>query len=658
MAESLLTPARRDSLSPLCLNARQLALAAGLIVLAVIAAYHNALSTPFVFDDQFAIVENPTIRDLGHLGAVLRPPPFASGAAGRPLVNLSLALNYAAGGLNPWGYHALNLALHAAAALALFGLLRRAFARTALAAESYSLALIATLLWAVHPLLTESVTCVIQRNEVLAGLCYLLTLYAFARGAGKENGSHGSPTPGWLTLSMIACLLGVAAKEIVVSAPLIVLLYDRTFFAGTFRAAWQQRRGYYLALAGTWIALAALMLTSEHRGGTVGFGLGVSAWDYLLTQCRALVLYIKLAFWPHPLVIDYGTGVVANVLSVVPQGLGLLALLAATIFGVVRNSAAGFLGACFFAILAPSSSIVPLVTQPIAEHRMYLPLAAIVVLVVASVAAGASGGRRGWLVWFPVVLGLALVTRLRNADYRDERTLTEGALAADPRNDRAWLNLGTLASRAGRTGEAIADYQHALQLAPAADTEYNLALMLEQAGRLPSALDHYRAAVRLRETPTAEYHLGLALAKSGQLDEAVAPLETALRLQPDSAPARRDLAAILTTLGNRQAQAGRLSEAVTRWEAAVKLTPDAAPLQNNLGNACSQLGRSSEAIAHYEAAVRAAPDYAEAHYNLAAELAAAGHTAEARTHLNEVLRLRPGDSDARRALQALEAAGR
>ncbi len=351
------------------------ALAAAGIALAALAAYYNTFTAPFVFDDQFAIVENPSIRHLARLGDVLQPPPYASGAAGRPLVNLTLALNYAFGGLDVRSYHALNLALHVATALVLFGLLRRTLTRLASPTPTF-ISLAATLVWTVHPLLTESVTCVIQRNEILAGFFYLLTLYAFAR-ATETGGAKF-----WLPLAVLACFMGMASKEIMVSAPLVVFLYDRTFVAGTFREAWRRRRGFYLMLASSWLLLAALMLTSQHRGGTVGFGLGVTAWDYLLTQCRALTLYLKLSFWPHPLVIDYGTDIVRTVSAVALPGLGLLLLLALTIVGVCRRPALGFLGVCFFAILAPSSSLVPLVSQPIAEHRMYLPLAAVVVLAV------------------------------------------------------------------------------------------------------------------------------------------------------------------------------------------------------------------------------------------------------------------------------------
>jgi tetratricopeptide (TPR) repeat protein len=633
--------------------------AAGVIVVAAWAVYHPTFSAPFVFDDQFGIVDNPSIRHLGMLGEVLRPPAYASGAAGRPLVNLSLALNYAFSGLDVWSYHVLNLALHILTALTLYGLIRRTLIRQS-AAESIAqqsaeakarsltpelhfnlIALSATVIWALHPLLSESVTCVIQRNEVTAGLFYLLTLYCFERGTETGGGRF------WLWAAVLSCALGMAAKEIMVSAPLAVLLYDRTFGSGTFRAAWRQHHGFYFALSTTWLLLAWLMVSSQHRGGTVGFGLGVSSWDYLLTQCRALTLYLKLSVWPHPLVIDYGTTLVRDVSKVAWEGIALVAMAAGTVAALLRRSAPAFIGAVFFAILAPTSSVVPLVTQPIAEHRMYLPLAAIVVLAVTGLYRLA--GAKSLLVWPVLAVGLGALTARRNADYQNEVVLIQGSLTANPSNDRAYLNLGTLASRQGRTNEAIAYYETALRLAPEeADTHANLAAMLDQSGRRSDAINHYREAVRLQPTrPAPQLYLGLDLAKTGQLEEAIGPLEKALRLQPDSATARKSLALIQSQLGNIQAQAGHLPDAIAHYEAALLLEPNQPQTENNLANALSALGRSADSILHYESAVHLAPDYVEAHYNLAVELLQLRRLDEARLQFTEVLRLQPNDDDAR-----------
>ena len=565
-------------------------LPAAILGLAALVAYSNTFTTPFVFDDQFAIIENPSIKHLGDIRAVLSPPPYASGAAGRPLVNLSLALNYAAGGLDVRGYHAVNLLLHTLCALTLFGILRRTLERSGTrkrfgfgdrrieSNDAGLIALLATLVWTVHPLLTESVTCVIQRDEVLSGLLYLLSLYLFIRYA-----EH--PKIKWAAGSIATCLLGVTAKELVVSLPLIALLYDRTFISGAFRRAWEQRRGVYLGLAASWILLAWLMLGSQQRGGTVGFGLGVSSWEYLLTQCRAIVLYLQLSVWPHPLTIDYGTDVVRSAREVIPQGCFILALTGAALVSLRRPSASGFLGLFFFAILAPSSSVVPLVSQPIAEHRMYLPLAAIVVLAVTAVWAVA--GRRSLLVWPALAVLLCVLTFRRNADYHSELTLIEGALQANPRNDRAYLNRGSFEAKAGQTSAAIADFRTALALQPAAaDTEFDLAAVLDHSGDTPAAVPHYQRAVQLRPAyPLAQYSLGLALARTGRMEEAAGPLQAALRLQPGAASVKANLALVYRNLGIMRATAGRMAEAIPEFEAALRLDPQDEQSRQNLKRA-------------------------------------------------------------------------
>lgn len=215
----------------------------------------TSLSGPFVFDDTASIVENPTIRHLWPIGPVLTPPYVAAETVGgRPVLNLSFAINYLFGGASPLGYHALKGVVHALAGLILFGVLRRTLELPAmrsvaekLAPESILFALATALLWAVHSLQTESVTYAAQRAESLMGLLYLLTLYCFIRYAGggidRDSKGPGVSRAGsrvWAALAVAACLLGMGTKEVMVSAPAIVFLYDRIFVSGRFREAWRR----------------------------------------------------------------------------------------------------------------------------------------------------------------------------------------------------------------------------------------------------------------------------------------------------------------------------------------------------------------------------------------------------------------------------------
>ena len=205
-----------------------------LIALAGFAAYANSFSGPYVFDDLGSIPENPTIRQLWPIGRVLTPPPGQT-VSGRPLVNLSLAINYAFGGTGVAGYHLGNLLIHLLAGLTLFGIVRRTLVpKTRMATQ---LACAVALLWTLHPLQTESVTYLIQRAESLMGLFYLLTLYCFIRWIDADVGAKRARVPlqsgsgsrqafvesgrsnGWAWLSGLCCLLGMASKEVMVSAP-------------------------------------------------------------------------------------------------------------------------------------------------------------------------------------------------------------------------------------------------------------------------------------------------------------------------------------------------------------------------------------------------------------------------------------------------------
>ena len=436
-------------------------LAGGLIVLATVLAYRNSLNSPFIFDDEFAIVPNLTIRELWPIWKPLCPPNHGETVTGRPLLNLSLAVNYALSGLNVWGYHVANLAIHVLAALLLFGIFRRTFLLPALGNSRIPaptcLALAIAMLWALHPLQTESVTYIVQRAESLVGLLYLLTLYCFIRGATSSCGCR------WFVIAVLACLLGMASKEVMVSAPLILLLYDRTFLAGSFRDAWRRRCGVYLALAGTWLLLGWLVIAAGGRGGSAGFGAGVGSWAYLCTQFGAIVHYLKLCLWPHPLLLDYGPDTVPMTLEILPNALLVALLGLATLVALWRWPKIGFLGAWFFAILAPTSSIVPVATQVVAEHRMYLPLAAVVAavtlagylacwkLVRQGLLSHRVAGIFGVCVATAGVLTLGSLTYHRNTDYHSPLSIWQDTVRQAPRNARATTTSATHWSVAGRS---------------------------------------------------------------------------------------------------------------------------------------------------------------------------------------------------------------
>jgi len=616
-------------------------LAGGLVALAALAAYHNSFSDAFVLDDVRSIVENPTLRRLWPLSVPLHPPNGDLTVNGRPLLNLSLAVNYRLGGLQVWGYHAGNLVIHLLAGLTLFGIMRRC--------APFLCAFAVALLWTVHPLQTESVTYIVQRAESLMGLWYFLTLYCFIRGVEREQRGEPPFFDAWFAASFLACLAGMATKEDMASAPLLVLLYDRTFLSGSFHEAWRRHRRVFLALGGSWVLLATLMLASGgSRGHSVGFGLGISASDHLLTQIRAIAIYLRLAVWPRPLIFDYGTTVVTQPSLIVPAAILVAAVVAGTLFALARRPAWGFLGAWFLAILAPTC-LLPVTTQPIAEHRMYLPLAAVLAAGVAAVYAGVGGIAARAAVRTGLFLALvaggaaaccALTVR-RNRDYRSAVALWSDNLAKRPYSPRAHRNLGTVLLAGGRPAEALVELAAALRADPA-DVEAlkNEGSALDVLGRRPEAIAAYAEAVRLKpDYAEARSDLGLVLLQEGRESEAALQLNAALQIDPRQAVAH-------FTLGNLLARAGHDPEAIAQFQAALEDRADNAEAHNNLANAFMRTGRTPEALRHYEEAVRIRPGYADAHYNLGNALVQIGRLPEALSEYERALAAQPRFAEA------------
>lgn len=607
-----------------------------LIIAAAFAAYHNSFSGPFVFDDIAAIVDNPSIRQLWPITRVMAPPLSSAGANGRPMVNLSLAVNYALGGTNVAGYHVVNLLLHVAVALVLFSVVLRTLRLPSLKGrfenKARPIALAITLLWTVHPLLTESVTSTIQRNELIVGLFYLVTFYGVIRSFDSTRKAF------WYAWAISACLLGMASKEVMATAPVMVLLYDRAFLSGSFRKSLMQRWPLYLGMSATWVPLGFLISSHSDRAGTVGFGLGVEWWAYALTQCQAIVRYLSLAVWPQGLIFDYGTAVVRDFATVWPQAFLLLVLLGATAYATVRQPKLGFAGCWFFGILAPSSSVVPLATQTMAEHRMYLPSIAVVVLAVVGLFAKANKNA-GLVVVVAVASLLGWTTVRRNEVYKSAIALWGDTIGKRPGNARAYNDLGNALDAVGRTSEALANYDKALQLRPDyATAYYNKADTLLKMGQATQAIELFDRALRLKpDYAKALKGKGDGLVRAGRAGAAIPEYQEALKLQPEDSAAARSLGIALLA-------AGRASEAIERFEAVLRVDPRDARAHSSLGYAFLKVGRVDMAVEHLSAAVRLEPDSAEAHANFAVALDRAGRLTDTIGEYRQAIVLKPDDA--------------
>lgn len=588
-----------------------------LIPAATLLAYANSFSGPFIFDDWLWIEVNPHIRHLWPLWDIIQPPWGAAGT-GRPVVVLTLALNYAVSGLNPWSYHALNLVIHTSAALVLFGIVRRTLLGQRLGdrfgAQANGLAAAVAVCWAVHPLQTESVTYIIQRMESLMGLFLLLTLYCVIRGSQSPLRTR------WYAMAVICCALGMGTKEGMAIAPIIVLLYDRIFLANSWAELWKQRSALYAALAATWLILISLVIVNSTRvGGLIG-STGVSWWGYAKNQFGAIAHYLRLTFWPDTLCLDYGwqgsplprSWKMMGVIVIVP-------LAVATGWALANARPVGFLGAWFFLTLAPTSSVLP-IQDMVAERRMYLPLAAVVTLTVIAAWNGLSVLTRrfkltpttlGW-AFFALIAGtLAWRTAQRNHDYHSAIAIWTDTIQQRPQNGRAWINLGLAYGQAGQFDSAVASLQRALEVLPTrsvarAGAYNNLANVRRSQGRYREAVTHLSEALRVNPyDANAHNNLGDALQHLGRREDAMDHFRTAIRLQPDHPLAHYNLSLLLTELGD-------VDEALRELQTARRLLPDRPEIPFKLGVLLSKHGRYSEACANFTEALRLKPDYEEA----------------------------------------------
>lgn len=513
------------------------------ICLVGVLAYSNCFQGAFIYDDFHAIQQNSYIRSLRTAFAA---PPQSS-LAGRPITAATFAITYALFEYDGRGYHAVNLAIHLLAALALFGVVRRALHSPALrnrfAAHARALALATAGLWMVHPLQTQAVTYIIQRSESLVGLFYLVTLYCSIHAMQQGRFSI------WTVAAVAACAMGMGSKEVMATAPLVVLVVDVLLFARSYRFVLLKRWSLYLGLAAGWLVLAALMAGGP-RSDSVGFGLNeISSIGYFRTQPAVILHYISLAFWPRTLVLDYSWPVA----SLPSQYLLPLVVMAATglitAWGVYRRKAWSVLPASFLILLAPTSSFVP-INDLCFEHRMYIPLAAIILGTVLAtfllLTRLPSAARRPIAVAASLlaVVALASRTHARNADYHDALHLWSITVQQRPDNARALSALATEYLARERYSESVPLYERAVEKEPR-NWRYleNLGRAYYKVKRHQESVTAYQKAIELAPWQyTLHYNLGVCFFDMKRYEDAMQSYVRALRCDPKAYQAHFNLA--------------------------------------------------------------------------------------------------------------------
>jgi tetratricopeptide (TPR) repeat protein len=556
-----------------------------LIIIGVL-AYSNSFSGPFIFDDIPNIVENPNIRQLWPL-TVSMSAPAQSGLSGRPILSLSFALNYALGEYRVWGYHLVNLTIHILAALTLYGIVRITLLTDRLKEKfgrySASLACITAAIWLVHPIQTESVSYIVQRAESLMGLFYLLTVYTATRSMQPKHSIF------WPICSVVFCAIGMTTKEVMATAPVMVLFYDRTFVACSFLSALKKRWPLYLSLSVTWLVLAVAM-ASGSPSDTVGFSIKITPFDYAMNQFVAVAKYIKLSFWPARLCLYYSSPIIRLWDLILPPMLLIIAIATVALWGFVKNRVWSYPIVWFFTILAPSSSFVP-IADIIFEHRVYLSLAG---LVIPAVMAGFLLLRfalkrtdlsktTSWLglcIAAAVIIALTTRTIYRNRDYHSALSIWQSVVEAVPTSYNGYTNLGGEFQKQGKIEQAIDCYLKTLSIKPDdVKAHHNLGSILKSRGQLDESAYHYRQ-VLLKDPNNIEdnFNLGVVLQLQNKLDQAIDYYHRTLKFDPNHINAHNNLGAVLVTQGS-------LDEAIRHFDIVLKLDPNNTKAYNNLAYA-------------------------------------------------------------------------
>ncbi len=619
-----------------------------LILLAGTLSYANCFDGVFIFDDEAHIVKNPDIRSLWPIWKSM----FADINANRPLIGLSLAVNYAMGGYNTFGYHLFNLLIHLVSAVALFGIVYRLCSQQKCAVWCQKLALqiatTAALLWVVHPLNIQAVTYIIQRFQSMMGMFYLLAVYFSILHFESVKRQFR-----WLILASLCAILSSLCKQDMVTIPVTVLFINRLFFAESFAKAIRENRLLYAGLLLSWVALYFVNQLGQ-KATFAGFDNPyVTPYNYALTQLLVVTKYIGLALFPLTLCFDYRQGTVVDPSVVVLEGLFMATLLGGTFWLFIKNKLSSIFGVWFFVNLAITSSFFP-IADAMCEYRMYLPLGAVAAMVSVGlwklVGEKKMSSRMVLCNIAILVCALGVKTFSENKVYASQHTLWTAVTKVRPQNPRAWNNLGIDYETRGFVAEARECYRKAY----AADPRYagsldSLARVSIQDGRNEEALQYLHESIKIVPTFAAPYYrIAEIYTMQNKLDKAEEYFRKAIDLNVNFLEAYNRYGVLLL-------RAGRAKDAIPLFQRVVVLSPMESDYFFNLGTAQAMSGQTDAGIASLEQSLRLNPEHLSALSNLGTIYMQRAQWSEAKIHLSRLLALNPKDATALQKLQIIEA---
>jgi len=668
------------------LNSRLAAVVAILIVSC--GAYLNALPGEFVYDDPTLIEQNPWLSSAQYL-----PDIFLSNAWAfeqiqsnyyRPLLFVILMLDYHIFGLESWGYHLTNVLLHVGVSVLVFMVATILFKQgnrldeeQGAAAWQTALPLIAALLFALHPIHTESVAWISGMTDVSFSLFYLLAFYLYIKAEGRWCGSF--------TFSLLCFFLAALCKEPALTLPLMLLTYDtlvrRDVDLSTQSILRLSKR--YIPFALVAIAYFALRTYSLGEFAPVQRHQALGAYEYFINIFPLFGQYIGKLLFPVDLNVLHVFHPIASLISWTGLAgvVATLSFLGVSYFLGRRDRVAAFCLLWIAIPLLPALYIPALGENSFAERYLYLPSVGFVILVSIVLVRMAMARHRlvaSLALPFLMVVGVAYAagTVERNLVWRDNLSLWSDTAEKSPDAYIAHNNLGLAYINRGELGQAATALEEALRLNPAyAKAHYNLGLVYEKHGQLEVAAEEFARAVSLDPSfAKANHNLGVVLSRQGLFGRAIAAYAEALRIQPYFVQAHHDLGAAYAAtgkldlaideyhqalnfapdfagayfgLGNAYGKKGMLEMSADQFVRAIELIPAYAEAHHNLGVVLAKQGQRDKAIKEYEVALRIKPDYAQAYHSLGAALASKGLFRQATREWEAALRIAPSRVDTR-----------
>jgi len=619
-----------------------------LLAVFIIAVYSNVFKSPFVFDDEYNI-----INDHAHIRGLSYYTSPEKWFKWRAVTNFTFALDYKLGKFSTLPYHLTNIFIHIINSLLVYLVsltlfqtwLNRSIIKPVQSVQTMSA--FAALIFAGHPVQTMAVTYITQRYASMSVLFYLLSVFLYLKARQAEQKSSGALC---FAGSLVSGLLALLSKENAASLPAAIVLVEFLVLQKPGEGRKKILTGlgiafiFWILFAGYTISNAKSNLTWLNQNATIGL------WDYLCTQFNVLVIYLRILVLPVNQNMDYNYRYKAGFMDgATPLAFLVLAVLIAVAIINYRKRPVVTFSISWYFIAHSVESMMPLTLNAMYEYRLYLPMFGFAILAVYYLELLLRRSKKLAAVPLILVLVLGAATFRRNFAWKSEWSVWQDVYEKSPDNPRALVSLGFLFGTQGKHGQEIEYYQKAIQLKPDyAKAHYNLGVALADKGELGEAENHFAQAVRFEPYNISNHiNLGMVLKMQKKYDEAEKAFSDAIKTNPGAAELYYHLGLVL-------GEHGKNDSAIRQFSEALRIQQDFGRAHYAWGNVLLYQNDLEGAKKHFSEAIRINPDDTDSHNNLGVTLLRQGKKKEAVKEFQEALRINPGFDRARQNIEMVK----